>query len=178
MFLDDVSIDILCLIIDKINDNNTFINIILTCKDFRVNLKEKLAYEKEIYYLHRHQCIENGKRYMRIIEIYDKYKLFNGPEIVRLLTDSDQAKLEMYEWYSLLKEKDIIYEDRFWKNENNECIYKNVEILKKGRSHKYPLNNIHIDKHEILLNIEPNTFMGVKTPANILIPPRTDIIIE
>jgi hypothetical protein len=176
MYLDNLPVDILCLIIDKINDNNTFINIILTCKEFKINLEKKRVYEKEKYYLYLCECIENGKRYMRIIEIYNKFKLIDGPEIINLLINSKAAKLEMYEWYSLLKEKDIIYEDRFWSNNNHEFIYKNVEILKKGKALKYSLN---IDKYEILLSGQENinNFLGVKSPGIVLIPPRTDIII-
>jgi len=176
MYLDDLPIDMLYEIIDKICDNRELINIILVSKETNCRLKGKVAYEKDKF-LHYCQCIENGKRYKRIIEIYEKFKLLESYEIFERLLYFNDWRLEIDEWYSLIQENDVLFEDRFWMDDNNDHIYKGVEVLKKGISYKYPLK-INIDKHELILSCRPRIYIGIKTPAAILIPPRTDIIIE
>jgi len=177
MNFEDLPQDIIYKITDTdVNDNKTLLNLSLTSKKIKFILNNNIETRRRLI-LYYNECIQRGERYKRMNEIYNKYKLLEGFEIFKLLIDTNDARQEIFEWYSLLKENDVIFEDRFWMDDNNEYIYKNVEILKKGISYKYPLK-INIDKHELLLNVNPKTFIGIKTSARILIPPRTDIIIE
>ena len=177
MNFEDLPKDIIYKIVDTdINDNKTVLNLSLTSKNVKSVLENNIEKRKKLI-LYYNECIQRGERYKKINNIYDKYYQLNSFEILDILINSIEAREEICEWYSLLEIGDIIFEDRFWMDDiNNEHIYKNVEVIKKGISYKYPLK-IRIDMHEILFNIKPNIFSGFKTPGKIIIPPRTDIII-
>jgi hypothetical protein len=171
-------IDIIYKIVDTdINDNKTILNLSSTSKNLKSILKNNIETRKKLV-LYYNECIQRGERYKKINCIYDKYYQLNSCEIFTLTVNSIEAKEEICKWYSLLEIGDIIFEDRFWMDDDGEHIYKNVEIIKKGKSYKYLLT-IGIDMHELLFNLNPKqkNYIGFKTPGKIIIPPRTDIII-
>ena len=179
MNFEDLPRDIIYKIVDTdINDNKTILNLSSASKNLKSILENNIVTRKKLI-LYYNECIQRGERYKKINCIYDKYYQLNSCEIFDALFKSIEAREEICEWYSLLEIGDIIFEDRFWMDDiNNEHIYKNVEVIKKGISYKYPLK-IRIDTHELLFNLNPKqkNYVGFKTPGKIIIPPRTDIII-
>jgi hypothetical protein len=172
----DLPRDIICKIID-INDNKTLLNLSSTSKNLKSVLDTNIEIRRRLF-LYYNECIQRGERYNKINCIYEKYYKLDSSEIFDLLCNSIEARIDIYEWFSLLEIGDILFEDRFWMDGgNNEHIYKNVEIIKKGKSYKYPIK-IGIDMHELLFQNKPTNYYGFKTPGKIIIPPRTDIIIE
>ena len=145
----------------------------MLCKFIVENNIEKRK-KLRLYY---NECIQRGERYKKINSIYDKYYQLDIYEIFTLTVNSIEAKEEICKWYSLLEIGDIIFEDRFWMDDDGKHIYKNVEVIKKGISYKYSLKH-RIDMHELVFNKDKqNSYIGFKTPGKIIIPPRTDIII-
>jgi len=178
MNFEDLPKDIIYKIVDTdLNDNKTLLNLSLTSKNLKSVMENNIITRKNLI-LYYNECIQRGERYKKINYIYNKFYQLDSCEIFTLTINSIEAKEEICKWYSLLEIGDIIFEDRFWLDDDDEHIYKNVEIIKKGKSYKYPLK-IGIDNHELLFSINDKQtgFVGFKTPCKIIIPPRTDIII-
>jgi hypothetical protein len=167
--MEDLPIDVIELFL---NDNITLINMCMLSKNFNIQLTSKLIKNKKQHY-YILDCLKRGNRYKKMIDFYNKITVIDGVDILNFLC-SDIGKKEMEEWFILLEKDDVLFENKYWLTGNDEYIANNATVIDKYKSKKYIDNRLNI--YEIRLS--PKDVMGVKSPALILIPPRTDILID
>jgi hypothetical protein len=165
--LPDIFID---NVLSFLNDKNV-INIALCCTNIYTNFKYIIDNRKKI----KEIAIKNGQRYKKIISFYEKTMKNDSPIsfIIFNFLNDEQFQKEMDEWYSALQLHDIIHSNTYYKN-----IFKYLEILDKpgmiiDDKYKFYKLSLHNYASGKATNKQYKTFL----PYNILIPPRTDILI-
>jgi hypothetical protein len=144
-------------------DNASFLNTCLSSKDI-YNKFNYIVNERKTLTL---KAIQNGERYKKLLSIYDDMSIQTSFDDLHTL----DTKKNRMEWYSLIENGDVLYNYRTW--ENREDMSRGyVEIIEKNNY----IMEIYAD---MFIHLANNTisFVKVKTPPIILIPPHTNILI-
>ena len=158
MIIIELPLHIITHHIDKTINDKTAINLSLSSKNMYHELRNSLNIRK---------AKKNGERYMKMIYFYEKCFKMSSIELFESLSCAKWS-VDMLEWYSLLQNDDVLFENKYWDDKYNIIIKKNKCISNKI-CNKYWLDFNIINSCISLL---------IKTPALVLIPPRTDIIID
>ena len=163
MIIIELPLHIITHHIDKTINDKTAINLSLSSKNMYNELRNSLNIRK---------AKKNGERYMKMIYFYEKCFKMSFVELFESLSCAEW-NVNMLEWYSLLQNDDVLFENKFWV----DSIYNYCILINKNTNKCY--TNKYCTRYWLDIKMKNNDCsIMIKTPTLVLIPPRTDIIID
>lgn len=145
-------------------DDQTLVNTCIGSKDTMQECKSIIDCRKRVY-----DAKENGKRYARVISIAESILEKDAYDILKLLEDP-QYHADMKEWGSLIQLGDVFRTNTYWPETH-------MTLCAKLRRVTY----VEWNAYQYVMSLESmngsKSNLGALTPASILIPPRTDIML-